>query len=454
MYKPYKKPVIKASPDIKLPEPRISIFVLFLLKIFGRLYLFLFYGVSKAVLNKEKMLFDAFNRALSGKSRCIIAFRHPNGGEPQLLAWFFLFHLRRCAAKQGVHFSHWPHAIFVYGYDVIRWGGWVARYIMPNVGAMPIYHSKVDIRGMTRIYNTISDGPFPVAIAPEGQVSYSTDSVPRLEPGVIRIGFSVVRHLEKKNINCPVEILPLSIHYRFGSWGKLTIEILLRNIEKFCGYSRREERKLPFGERIRKCRDHILELNETRYNIANTAPLSAEERMEKIANAALETAERKLDLKKEGDFFTRQHRVRQICWDRIYLPGIYKDNLNKMTQIKRSVMDLAAGEAWYISRHQELADLCWYFRGQLPAEDDALHNKIEFIQNLHDLANRTMGGAYANRVSIFPRKVIIKAAPVINLTERINQYNKDKKTTTADTLSDLHKAFLDNIEEMYRTEQG
>ncbi|MDR0464579.1 MAG: acyltransferase [Treponema sp.] len=454
MYKPYKTPVMKVSPDIKLPEPRISIFVLFILKIFARLYLFLFYGVSKAVLHKEKTLFEAFDRALSGKTRCIIAFRHPNGGEPQLLAWFFLFHLRRCAARQGIHFSHWPHAIFVYGYDVVRWGGWVARYIMPNVGAMPIYHSKMDSNGMARIYKAIANGPFPVAIAPEGQVSYSTDSVPRLEPGVIRIGFNAVQHLEKKNVNCPVEILPLSIHYRFGSWGKLTVEILLRYVEKFCGYSRREERKLPFEERIRKCRDHILEINEERYSIKNDPSLSAEDRMEIIANTALETAERKLGLNKEGDFFTRQHRVRQICWDRIYLPGVYKDTLNGMTQIKRSVMDLKAGEAWYISRHQELADLCWYFRGHLPAENDALHTKIEFIQNLHDLANRTMGGAYANRVSIFPRKVIIKAAPVINLTERLSQYNEDRKAAITGTLSDLEKAFLDNIDEMNRTEQG
>jgi hypothetical protein len=454
MYKPYKKPITKASPDIKLPEPKISEVVIFKLRLFARLYLFLFYGITKIVPHKEKTLFEAFERALSGKSRCIIAFRHPNGGEPQLLSWFFLVKLRKYAKKYGIRFVRRPHAVFIYSYEVVRWGGWVARYTMPNVGAMPIYHSKMDTKGMTRIYKAISSGPYPVAIAPEGQVSYTSDSVSRLEPGVIRIGFNTAQQMEKTKPDCPVEILPLSIHFRFGSWGKGTVEFLLRYTEKFCGFSRREERKLPFQERLRKCRDYILEINEERYNIKNdiSNPLSVEERIKRVANTAIETAERMLGIKSEGDYFTRLHKIRQTCWDRIFLPNIF--DFDDISPIKRNVMNLRASEAWYIARHHELADLCWYFRSQIPTDETALHNKIEYVQNLHDFANRTMGGAYSNRVSIFPRKVIIKTAPVINLTERLNRYKENKKEVIAETLSELEKAYLDNIDEMNRIEHG
>jgi hypothetical protein len=86
MYSPSKHPIIRAFTDIKVNTPRISIFVIFLAKLLARLYLFLFFGVARTVLQGEKHLFEAFSRALSGKSRCIIAFRHPNGGEPQLLS--------------------------------------------------------------------------------------------------------------------------------------------------------------------------------------------------------------------------------------------------------------------------------------------------------------------------------------------------------------------------------
>jgi hypothetical protein len=452
MYKPYKKPVYKASPNLKVNEPHVSKFVVFLIKVFGRLYLFLFWGIARVVLRGDKIVFDAFKRALSGESRCIIAIRHPNGGEPQLLTWFFLFRLRSLAARKGIRFERWPHAVFVYGYEVVRWGGWVARFIMPNLGCMPIHHSKIDKAGMERIYRAIIEGPYPVSLAPEGGVSFTTDSIPRLESGIIRIGFSAAEQLAKKNKNCPVVILPISIHFRFGNWGSMTMEILLRKIEKVCGLFRKDSGKFSFTERVKMCRDHILEVNESRFRIKNDASLSFNERLDKIIEASLETAERIMSLKNEGDFFYRINRLRQIYWDQIYLPGV--ESLEGMTCIERSVLDLRAGEAWYAGRYQELADLCWFFRIPIPEEDAAIHSKIEFVQNLWDFANRTMGGAFFNRVSIFPRKVLIQAAPVINLSERLPYYKENKKDAIAKGLSDLEKAFHDCIDEVNKTERN
>jgi len=449
MYKPFKTPVVQASPDIKIGEPRVSKFVFFLLRLLTRLYLFLYFGVTKVVL-KGDILVHAFKRALAGESRCIIAFRHPNGGEPQILTWYFLFRLKRYAAKMGVRFSRRPHAVFAYGYEVLRWGGWVARFIMPNVGAMPIYHSKLDSKGITRLRKAIIDGPYPLAIAPEGQITYSAETVSRLEPGIFRIGFQAVQHMADKNINCPVEILPVSVHFRFGIIGKRAKERLLRKIESYCSLPKKT-RKLPLNERLRLCRDHIIEVNENRYNINNDGSLSFNERLERIVNAALETAERMLGIKSEGDSFTRMHKVRQICWDRIYLPGV--DSLDHLSYIQRNTIDLRAGEAWYIGRHQELVDFCLFFRSPPPTEESSLHSKIEYIQNLWNFASRTMGGAVEDRNNIFIRKVIIQPGPIINLSDYLPDYNKDKKATVSTVMSKLEKAFVDCINEADRTEK-
>ena len=450
MYKLYNKPVTKVSPDIKIPEPRVSKLALLLARPLGRIYLFLFFGVSKIVLSGN-LLFDAFKRALAEESRCILAFRHPNGGESQILCWLTLFKLRSLAAKKGIRFARKPHAVFVYGYEVVRWGGWLPRLIMPNLGAVPVHHSKIDTKGMNRIYETISEGPYPLALAPEGQVSYLSDSIPRIEPGVIRIGFNAALQMAEKNIKCPVEILPVSFHFRFGGFGKASMERLLRKIEKYCGFSQRINRKLPFEERLRNCRDHILEINEKRYNINAGDSLSFEERLEKLAAAALETAERMLGISSAGDFFARLYKVRHVCWDRIFLPGF--ENLKDMPPVERSLKDLAAGEAWYISRHQELADFGWYFRCPIPTDETALHVRVEYIQNLFDFANRTMGGAISGRKKILLRKVVIKAAPAINLSERLHDYKENKKAAIAAALSDLEKAYLDCISEINELEK-
>ena len=452
MYRPYRTPIVTASPNLKIPEPRISKFVVFLARLLSRLYLFLFFGVFKVVLEGERELFDAFKRALAGESRCIIAFRHPNGGEPQILSWFFLYKLRALAAKKGVRFARRPHAVFVYTFEVVRWGGWPARFIMPRIGAMPIHHAKIDSLGMGRIYRAITEGPYPLALAPEGQVSYTTDGVPRIEPGAIRIGFQAAERLAAKEKLCPVEILPVSVYFRFGPIGRGNLELLLKKVEKYTGLANREQRKLGVVERIRRCRDYILEVNEERYRIKGDPSLSFEERLDKVIDAALETAERMLGMKNDGALSARMYRVRQCCWDRIFLPDF--DSFKGMSRVKRSTLDIQAGEAWHIGRHQEIVDFCWYFRVPLPTEETALHSKIEYIQNLWDFANRTMGGAYPERKSVFARKVIIHASPVISLSDRLPAYRKDKKATVAATLTDLERAYLDSITKINSGDRG
>jgi hypothetical protein len=62
-----------------------------------------------------------------------------------------------------------------------------------------------------------------------------------------------------------------------------------------------------------------------------------------------------------------------------------------------------------------------------------------------------MGGALAGRVNIRPSKVIIKAAPVINLSERLANYNEDKKAAIVEAMTMLEKAYLDCIDEVNKT---
>lgn len=448
MYKPYQKPVAVISADVNVSPPSISAFFIFILSILSKIYIKMLFGFAKIVLKGDDILFDTFKNALNKQNRCIIAFRHPDGREPQLLAWFFLFKLRALARKKKVRFNRRPHSIFVYGYEVVRWGGWAARLFMPKLGAIPIHHTKLDSKGMARIYGAVMDGPFPVSLAPEGQVSYSTDTVPRLEHGTVRIGFSAANQLADKNEKAPVVILPISIHFRYDNWGKKAMFKLLTKIEKLCSFNVKETKKLEYQQRLKNCMEYILKVNEDRYFIQTNSSLSLEDRLKKIIEAALEKAQSILGIEAQGDFFARLYNVRHVFWDRIFVPGLDKKGLNQISSIKRCVMDLNAGEAWYASRHQELADFGWYFTRPLPNLETALHQQVEYVQNLFDFANRTMGGAISGRINIQPNKVIIKAAPVINLTQKLPLYKENKKTVIAGTVLELEQKYLDCIKEI------
>jgi len=83
----------------------------------------------------------------------------------------------------------------------------------------------------------------------------------------------------------------------------------------------------------------------------------------------------------------------------------------------------------------------------VPTKDTPLYAKIEYVQNLWDFANRTIGGAYPNRVmNVHPKRLLIQVAPVINLSERLKEYKENKKAAIANAMKDMEKAFLDCID--------
>ncbi|MDR2182316.1 MAG: acyltransferase [Treponema sp.] len=444
MYKPYIKPVSQASPDVKTREPRVSRLVYFVCWLLGRLYLYVILGITRIVLRRGEHFFKAYQRALEGKSRCIVAFRHPNGGEAQLLMYFILFKLRALARRAKIKFCRRPYVSFVYGYEVARWGGALARWIMPNLNAMPVHHAKMDATGMNRIFSAIENGPYPLAIAPEGQVSYTTESVPRLEQGAVRIGFQAAERLAQSGRDIPVEIIPISIHFRYGKMGEWSLKRLLKKIEKYTGLHP-QNGGLGLAERFTRARDYILAQNEKRYGLAAEGGFN--ERVDALIEAALTRAEQILGNGKRGnEMVERIYHIRQVCWDRMIIPGNH--TLDHLTPLERSSADLLAGEAWYASRHMELVDFVWYFRVPVPRENEPLYVKLEYAQNLWDFANRTMGGAYVNRVlNVHPKRLLIQAAPVINLSERLNDYKKNKKEAIAGAMADMKTAFLNCISE-------
>jgi hypothetical protein len=96
----------------------------------------------------------------------------------------------------------------------------------------------------------------------------------------------------------------------------------------------------------------------------------------------------------------------------------------------------------------ELVDFVWYFRVPVPLETSPLYVKIEYAQNLWDFANRTMGGAYSQRVlNVHPKRVLIQIAPSIDLSARLKDYHENKKETISRTMEDLKDAYLACITE-------
>jgi hypothetical protein len=442
MKKPYAIPVIQALPAIATPEPRVSPLGVFVGRLLGRYYLAAFTGNARLCLGEGGGQFiAAFERSLSGKSRCILAFRHQNGWDPQVLMWFAMTKLARAGRKAGVRFARPPHLLFIHSYDILRWGGPPTRFLLPRIGAMPVHHVKLDSQGLARIYRSLQDGPYPLAIAPEGQVSYTLLEPPRIEPGTVRIGMTVAERLlhSEDGAAVTVEILPVTLYpeYREKHWK--AVEKLTARIEEICGLTK--EGAPDLRGRFLRCREAILAANEKRYGLAAPEDADFAVRLDAVIEAALHSAAKiLLTPSPQGETINRIYAIRQTCWERIFPEDA---DLNALTGLERALYDLRAGEAWHAARHMETADFSWYFH-KPPLDPLALTAAVEYAQNLYDFANRTRGGVYSNRRYIAPKMVRITAAEPVNLTELLASAEgsgESRKAVIAKANEQLHQAF-------------
>jgi 1-acyl-sn-glycerol-3-phosphate acyltransferase len=437
MKRPFAVPAIKASPAIAVAEPRVTPWVIALARLVSRFYMTGFIGNARIYLDESAadIFIPAMERALSRQSRSIVAFRHQNGWEPQALMWFTLYRLAGLARKRGVRFSLPPRLRFVHGYELFRTGGPLARFMLPRFGAMPVHHAKLDSAGLNRIYRCLLEGPYPLAIAPEGQVSYTLAEEIRVEPGAVRIGLAVARQLFARGgaaagEDCPpVEILPVSLYPEYRRKALDSVARLLRRVERICGIGDGLSAPgLPgisgLNARFLRCREIILALNEKRYGLdPGSAGRDFGGRLDSVIDAALRSAAAILCVSDPpGDTMNRLYAIRQLCWDRIFPENT---DLAALSALERAALDLRAGEAWHASRHMELADFSLYFHkppsavsGSGPSAE-SIASTVEYVQNLYDFANRTMGGIYDTRKRIAPAAVRISAAQPINLAEML-----------------------------------
>ena len=481
MAKPSSKqiqPITSARPIQHLAESRARPGVLSFFRLIAPLYIHAILGFRSVTLRNSERLVDAYDDFFTGKTRLLIAFRHPYGDEAQVLGYAIGRLLgreaRRRYASRGCRWRRRPHAHFIHGYEVPLWAGAFERWLLPRVGAVPVYHTKFDAKSIERIRSLAKDGEFPIALAPEGQVSYVSEELPRLESGAAQIGAWCVHDLEKEGRPEKVVILPISVHHRWDKGAEKSLDRLIGRIEAECGVQPGSGESAPGGaapdgaappvagrpepknagrfEWLSAAADAILATAERHYSRFCGASLprpgssTRAQRLEDLREAALTAAERAFDLKPDGDTIRRVYKIRQTGWDRIFREDI--PDPAALPGLERGLADRAAGEAWYASRHMELVDLAWYLDFDRLKKDDPLELYIETAQNYWDLISRLEGGNLSNRIAIRGKRAILVVGEPIPVTERLAAFGSQRKAAVESLNEELKRSFIACIEEI------
>jgi hypothetical protein len=426
-------------------------------------YLRLALRFSRIEIRQPDQIITALRDFQAGRTRLLVAFRHPYGDEPQLLTHVFDQLIPRLAKKLGAALQAGLHLRLVHDYAVPLWGDALIRYILPRAGALPVYHVKFDPVSLKAIRQVLLNDRSPLGLAPEGQISYHSEALPRIEQGAVRMGFWCAQDLARAGRPERMHILPLSVHYRYDRREIGKIRTAVAGLERCCGLpptpndarlKTAPEDLNALADRLDLIEERVLALTESfyattcAYQIPGSPDVTWQQRWELLQDCALEAAEHRLGLPVgSGDRIPRVYRIRQSCWDRIY-PDKPASN---QAPLAEALADRQAGEAWYAMRHMEFVDLMAYHdTAYLRRAGDAavrFDRLVETLINLQDLAARLMGGNITTRPNNLRKTAILLPGPVLDLQERLPEYLQDARSATRDATSELGLRFEQCIKE-------
>jgi hypothetical protein len=463
-------PIDKARTRYRLAPSKISVPLVWLGRLIIPFYLHFMLKFRKIEIRNLKQIVEALRDFQENRTRLIVAFRHPYGDEAQLLFHVFENLVPRYARQSGKPLARRPGLRIVHDYAVALWGDAFIRFILPRSGAMPIYHIKSDYKSLKYIRTALSDDPFPVGLAPEGQISYHSETLPRIEQGTIRMGFWCANDIAKSFRSEKVLVLPLSVHYQYDVKDLKKILSTLDRIEAYCGFDARSGSVGNTGlsnlqPRIEAIESHILGIIEGFYAAtygykpqimpvtAESEAVTRQNRWRTLQPFALDIAEHALGIDPKGDdSVQRMYRIRLEGWDRIYP----ECPIEQLSMLEAALADRRAGEAWFAMRHMELVDLMSYhdveyLNGGKTAEP-SFDRIVETVINLQDLVFRLMGGNITNRPNIIRKKAVLVPGTCIDLTASLPDYLKDPKTTARALTDELARRFTDCIK-VYQNEK-
>ena len=406
-------------------------------------------GIRGIETSGGRHLVDLYRRLQEGTARFIIAFRHPSTDDGPLVFHLMCGIARREAVRLGVRLPRAPRGYFVYGRDVPEWAGRWLAWFFPRLGALSVFPGQLDSPSLSAIRRCLTDAPHPLALAPEGQVSYHNEKVAALEPGTAQLAFWCTEDLRRQGRTEEVFVLPVcfSYHYRESDWKG--VDRLLVKVERECGLA-----PLPSAPgakpwvRLARVVRHLLDRIEGQYarfyGVCFRHPgrddlESLQRRVDALVEAAIGEAERFFRVTPRGDWVQRVLAVRHTGLTWIHREDIA--SIEALAPLDRALAERVAAEAWLRLRHMELADVLEYVRLDYLSPDSGIDRYVESVTTLWDVVNRLEGGNVSGRGTPFPRSARIEIGEPIPVARYQEAYRANRRRGVSELTGEILRVF-------------
>jgi hypothetical protein len=385
-----------------------------------------------------EILVDLYQQFQTGKSRFMVAFRHPSTDDPFCLAQLIWRLMPATAKQQGIVLQQ-PHAHFIYDRGIPIWAGNWTTWLYAKLGGTPIHRGKIDLVGLRSARDLFANGKFPIMAAPEGATNGHTEVISPLEPGIAQLGFWCVEDLLKANRPEQVFILPVGIQYRYITPPWEAIAQILSGLEADTGLpvtpttAKLDEADLY--RRLYRLGEHLLRVMESYYRrffhkdlpVSSPDPLTNEDfaiRLNTLLNAALQVAEEYFALQPKGSLIDRCRRLEQAAWDCIYRDDL---KLETISPLERGLANRVAEEADLRVWHMRLVESFVAVTGKYVQEKPSVERFAETTLLAWDMICRIKGGDPFKRPKLGAQRAMLTIGEPINVGDRWDSYKGGRK---------------------------
>lgn len=421
-------------------------------------------GITEVKIDRAEELIDLYHQFQQGKTRFMLAFRHPSTVDPPCISQLLWNILPKIAKKSGKSLELPVHAHFIYDRGIPLWAGKQVGWLISRLGGTPIKRGALDRQGLRSIRELFVSGKFPIAAAPEGATNGHNEIISPLEPGIAQFGFWCWEDLQKAGIAAEVAIMPLGIKYYFEQAPWESLEELLSKLEVDSGLKANTttsmglvngvaltpQQEKTLYQRLYQLAEYLLLLMEEFYSkfyqqtvAGKNEPLPL--RLQKLLNAALSVAEQAFGVKPNGNISDRCRRVEQAGWDRIYRQDI--SELDTLSPAAKGLADLVASEAELRLWHMRLVENFVSVTGQYVAEKPSVERFADTILLLWKMVARLKGKSNLNPPFLGKKWVQLTANSPLLISNYWEDYKSNRRQAVANLTQDLRTGLTVNSEQ-------
>jgi 1-acyl-sn-glycerol-3-phosphate acyltransferase len=414
-------------------------------------------GLRSVRVEGMERLQAAMEAFQGGRSRLLLAFRHPSLDDPAVMAhllWVELARAGRPGSEGERRFRPRPHAQFLYDRGIPLWAGAPVGWLLSHLGGCSIQRSKLDLPALRTARALLLDGPYPFAVAPEGSTNGHNEVISPLEPGVAQLALWTADDLARAGRPEATTLLPIGLQYSFITPVWPAIERLLRELETEVGLPPSPDRSLEpqrlYG-RLYSLAVVILTRMENFYRDAyhqplpkapDAAPASNNSdfgaRLSRLMEAALQVAERALAVEGRGDVNERCRRLEQAGWDRLY-PASGTATPLAASALERGLASRLAEQTAQQLWHMRLVESFVAVSGSYVKDDPSQERFADSLLILWDTLCRIRGGNPERRPRLGARRAQIRIGKAMEIGPRLAAYRTDRRGAVAILTADLQR---------------